>query len=167
VLGPLARQFAVLGVRGDVEVHVTAGRVRVSGVDQPSDQRDHLGNVPRCPRLDVRRQAAKDVVSAGESPLVALGHGPPRAAFFGGRSQDLVVDVGDVPAERDLQAAHPEPADEDVKADPGADVPDVRRCLNGRATQVQTGLARSDGKEVAHGARRGVVQAGVIRQLRI
>src|SRR5215469_648513 len=113
----------------------------------------------RGPGLDVGRETAQHVVGASERPLIALRDRPPGAAFSLGGAQDLVVDVGDVAAERDLIAAHLEPADKNVEADTRADMPDVRWCLHRRAAQVEAGLARDKGHELAHGAGRGVVEA--------
>ena len=76
-----------------------------------------------------------------------------------GDPEDLVVDVGDVPAERDLVTAGPQPAGEDVEDHARPDVPDVRRRLHGGAAQVQRRLTGRHRREVAHGARSSVVKA--------
>ena len=159
VLEPLPGQAAVVRLGADVEVHVAAGRVGVAGLDQPPHQHDHLGHVPGGPRLDVRRQAAEHVVGPGEGALVLLGHRPPRDALLLGGADDLVVDVGDVAAERDLIPAGGQPAPQDVEADPGPDVTDVRGSLDCGAAEVQRGLPGHDRVEVAYLARGGVVEA--------
>ena len=150
VVQALPGQRAVGRPGADVEVDVAARRIRVAAVDQPPHERDHLRHVAGRPRLHVRRQAAEHLVGAGERPLVALGHGPPGMLLGGGDPQDLVVDIGDVPAERDLVTARLQPADEDVEVDAGPDVPDVRRRLHRGATQVYRHCPGVNRGEVTH-----------------
>ncbi len=159
VFQSLPGQRAVGRPGTDVEVHIAARGVGVPAGNQPPHQRDHLRDMARGPRFHVRREAAEDVIGAAERALVALRHGPPGDAFGGRDTEDLVVDVGDVPAERDLVAAGLQPADQDVEAHPGPDVPDVRRGLHGGATQVQRCLPRLDRGELALGARCCVIEA--------
>ncbi len=155
----LAGQLAVTGIGTDVEVHVAVSRVGVPALDQPPDHRDHLGHVASGPRLDVRRQAAERVVRIAERPHVPLGHGPPRHILPLGHLQDLVVDIGDVAAERDLLAAGPQPPHQDVEVDPGPEMADMRRRLDRGATQVQGHRARNERTELANRPGGGVVQA--------
>ena len=159
VLEALPGQGAVGRPGSDIEVHVAARGVGVPAVDEPPHERDHLRDVAGGPRFHIRGDAAEHVVGAAERPLVALCHGPPRDALVGGHPDDLVVDVGDVPAERDLVAARLQPADQDVEIHPGPDVPDVRWCLHRGATQVQRSLPRLDRGELALGARCCVMEA--------
>ena len=159
VIQALPGQRAVRRPGADVEVDVTAGGVRVAAADQPPHECDHLRHVAGRPRLHVRRQAAEHVVGAGERPLVALGDRPPGELLRGGDPQDLVVDVGDVPAERDLVAAGLQPADEDVEVDAGPDVPDVRRRLHGGTAQVYRHRPGADRGELTHRARGCVMEA--------
>src|SRR5262249_41342644 len=105
------------------------------------------------------QEAAEPFVGAAERALVALRHGPPVGALGTRDLEDLVVDVGDVPAERGLVAARLQPADQDVKAHPGPDVPDVRRGLHRGATQVQRCLPRLHRGELALGAGCCVIEA--------
>jgi hypothetical protein len=155
---PLAGQRAVLGVGVHVEVHVAAARVGVPALDQPAHQHDHLRDVPGGPRLEVRRPAADRVVGPAERALVAFGDDPRRDALGLRDAQDLVVDVGDVPAEGDPVAAGLQPADQHVEADGRTQVADVRRRLHGGAAQVHRHLARRDRRELPHGARGGVMK---------
>ena len=159
VLGPLTGQRTVLRVRADVEVHAAAGRIGVTTLDQPPHQGDHLGYMPGRPGFDVGGKAAEHVVGPAERALVALRHQPPGHSLGGGDTNDLVVDVGDVPAERGLVPGCPQPADEDVENNAGPDVPDVWRCLHCGAAQVQPGLPGRNRGELAHLARGGVVEA--------
>ena len=159
VVDALAGQRAVRVERAHVEVDVAAGRVRVVAVDQPPHQRDHLGDVPGRPGLVRRRQAAQRVVRPGEGALVAHGQLPVRDVLVAGVVDDLVVDVGDVADEGDDVAAVLEPAAQHVEGEPGADVPDVRRGLDGGAAQVDADPAGDERHEVAHRPGGGVVQA--------
>ena len=142
-----------------VEVDVTVGGVGVPGVDQPPHQRDHRGDVAGGPRLDGRREAPQDPVGVGEVALVARGHGPPRPALLGRPGEDLVVDVGHVAHEGDVVARGEQPALQDVEADARADVPDVRRGLDGGPADVDRHASRLEGDERARAARRGVVKS--------
>src|SRR5665647_184832 len=102
---------------------------------------------------------AEGVVRGGELLLVALGPGPPRHAGLARPGQDLVLDVGDVADERDLESAATQPADQDVESDGSLEVADVRRTLDRRATEIQPDMARAQGHQLAHGAGGGVEQA--------
>ena len=155
---PLPGQRAVGGVGAHVEVHVAAGRVGVLAVDQPAHQHDHLRDVPGGARLDVRRAAADRVIGPGERALVALGDDPGGDALAGRGAQDLVLDVGDVPAEGHPVAAGLEPPDQHVEAHGRPQVADVRRRLHRGAAQVDRHLPRHERHELPHRARGGVVK---------
>ena len=155
---PLAGQRAVGRVGAHVEVHVAAGGVGVIALDQPAHQHDHLRDVPGGPRLDVRRAAADRVVGPGERALVTLGDDPGGDALAGRGAQDLVLDVGDVPAEGHPVAAGLQPPDQHVEAHRRPQVADVRRRLHRGAAQVHRHLARRDRHELAHRAGGGVVK---------
>ena len=92
-----AGQAAVFGVAGDGEQHVPFRRVGVAGVDQPLDQRDHLGDVLGGARLHIRR----DDVELGEVRVEigqrAFGDRADGLSAGGGARVDLVVHVRDVP----------------------------------------------------------------------
>src|SRR5690606_31788770 len=80
----LVGQRPVLGVGGDVEVHVTGavlGHVSVPAVDEPPHQFDHFRDVPGGARLHRGRQAAQGVVGLSESAVVAFADLPPLHAF--------------------------------------------------------------------------------------
>src|SRR5690606_24071660 len=83
----------------------------------------------------------------------------PGAALFGRLRDDLVVDVGDVADEGDVEAAVLEPAAHDVEVQPRADVPDVGRRLHGGTTQVDRDATRLERGEVTDLPGAGVVQA--------
>src|SRR5690606_39075047 len=158
----LVGQRPVLGVGGDVEVHVTGavlGHVSVPAVDEPPHQFDHFRDVPGGARLHRGRQAAQGVVGLSESAVVAFADLPPLHAFGRGDVENLVVDVGDVAAEDDPVAAVHQPAAEDVEADARADVPDVRGSLHGGTTQVQRDTSLTQRDEVTDLTGSGVVEA--------
>ena len=79
-------------------------------------------------------------------------------ALLGGLGQDLVVDVGDVADEVDVVAAGGQPAAQHVEVDRRAHVADVRLGLHGETADVDPRPALDEGDEVAHLARRGVVE---------
>ncbi len=156
---PLAGQLAVLRVGLDLEVHVTTGRIGVPGVDQALHQRDHFGHVPGRARLDVRRQAAQQLVGLGESALVALGHHPPGVVLLLGHANYLVVDIGDIAAENDPVAAGFQPSHENVERESSPQMTDMWRRLDRGPTDVQRYLPRNQGREFAYVASLGVVEA--------
>ncbi len=149
VLKPLARQGAVAFRGPDIEVDIPACRVGMAALDEPADEGDHFRHVPCRPWLDVRRQAAKRLVGAGECPLIPLGDRPPGDALALGGGQDLVVH---------RVAARPQPADEHVEVDARPDVADVRRRLDRRATQVQPDIPRRDRAKVTSATGGCIVQ---------
>src|SRR5581483_11647030 len=75
-----------------------------------------------------------------------------------GDGQDLVVDVGDVAAERDPVPAGLQPPGQDVEADRGPQVADVRWRLHGGTAQVDRRLPGGERRELAHRARGGVMK---------
>ena len=97
----------------------------MAGVDEPVHQRDHLGHVPGGAWLDVRFAAAEGVIGTGETRLRSATAHQGMPAFVGG-PEDLVVDIGDIPAEGDLVAARFEPPDENVKGNGRPEVADMR-----------------------------------------
>ena len=163
VLDPLVGQRAVVGVAADVEVDVAAavgGGVGVTLVDQRLHDLEHLGDVTGGPRLVGGRQHPEGVERRGGRALVGVAPGPPRLAGGGGLGQDLVVDVGDVAHEGDLEAvAAGQPAAQDVEGDREPDVADVRGALGGEPADVDARPAGFDRLERAQGARGGVMKA--------
>jgi hypothetical protein len=119
----LSGQRAVPGRGVHVEVHVAAGLVRMASVDQPLDQRDHVRDVARGAGFRVGRPAAEQRVGVGKGARVPLGQRPPGSALGGGGAQDLVIDVGDVPAVGHREPGGLQPAHQEVKADRRAEMP--------------------------------------------
>ena len=96
-----ARQLAVPVHGSNPEVHVAGGHVGGVRVDQPLDQLDDVRDVLRRERLGVR-PAQPDPVGVLAVQRRHLRRQVPRRLPRGhGRGVDLVVDVGDVPDERD------------------------------------------------------------------
>ena len=155
------RQGAVGRPRQHVEVDVARavlGGIGVTALDQVVHQHDHLGDVARGARLVRRPPDVEHVVGALERLLVDVGPGPPRDTVLGRLADDLVVDVGDVAHEGDRVAAVLEPPPELVEDEPGPDVADVRRSLDGGPAQVDRRLAGAQRLERAGLARGGVVE---------
>src|SRR5947209_18543518 len=131
----------------------------MTGLDEPSHQDDHLGNVAGGPRLHGRLEAAQDVVRPAEGTLIARRHDPERDAFGRCVIEDLVVDVSDVAHEVDVIAAVTQPANEDVERDTRPDVAHVWWGLDRGTAQVDRGFTRLEGYEVSNSAGHAVVQA--------
>ena len=161
VVDLLVGQLAVRRPGPHVEVDVAGavgGGVGVTALDQRLDQLDHLGDVAGGRRLVGRRGDVERGVGVVQLALHRGGEVVPGPALCCGLGQDLVVDVGDVADEGDLETEVAQPALQDVEGDARAHVPDVRLRLHGQAAQVETGLPLLEGDEVADFARRGVVE---------
>src|SRR6185312_3148974 len=150
VVDLVAGQLPVLRVAEHVEVDITAGGIRVIGFDQAFHQLDHLGDVAGGPRLGRRWQDVQGVVGGGKGAFVGGRPFPPWPARRGGLGEDLVVDVGDVADEGDVAAARDQPAAQDVEGHAAADVADVRKALDGGATQVDGDVALAQRNEITH-----------------
>jgi hypothetical protein len=159
VVDPVAGQLAVVGVAQHVEVDVAATGVGVPVGQQPLDQLDHLGNVAGGTRFGRRGQYAEGVVSRGERPLVGGRPLPPRPAGVGRLVEDLVVDVGDVADEGDVETLGRQPATQYVERDAAADMPDVGQSLDGGPAEVDRGVPVAQGYEVTDHTRHGVVKS--------
>ena len=73
--------------------------------------------------------------------------------------QDLVVDIGHVADVRDVVAAGGQPAPDDVESHSTANVPHVRRPLNGGAAYIHSHSTRFDRGELTDRSSRRIVQA--------
>ena len=138
----LAGQLAVALEAADRIEHVAVGgRVGVALLDQRLDHRDDLGDIGGRPRLvlgdlDAERREVL-LVRADEPRGQRLG----RLAVLGGAVDDVVVDVGDVPDVRDLEAAVPQVAAHDVEGDQRAGVANVAVVVDGESTDVHLHVA--------------------------
>src|SRR5699024_7809557 len=96
----------------------------------------------------------------GGLPFVPVTPGPPGLAVVCGLGEDLVVDVGDIADQGDLQSvAADQPPAQDVEGHREPDVTDVRGTLGGEATDVDadpSGLQRHEVPQLAGG---GVIEA--------
>ena len=102
LIGPLARELAVVAVAPDPEVDVALRLVGVAARDQLGDQSDDL--VHRLGRLGLGVGAA-ETEAVGVLDVPARGLLGQLGAVPGRGGVDLVVDVGDVGDERHLVAA--------------------------------------------------------------
>ena len=84
---------------------------------------------------------------------------PPGPAGLGCLDKYFVIDIGDVSDERHIEAFGQQPASQYVEGDPTANVPDMRKSLNGCAAQVDRRMTGPQRHEVTHGTGVGVVQA--------
>ena len=149
VVEALPGQFPVGRPGLGVEVHVAGavvGRIGVAALDEPGDERLHLADARRGPRLVGGGQDAEGLVPGGELQLVAVGQRPPllrmrRIGLLARRGEDLVVDVGDVAHQGDPVAAIGEPAPPLVVHERGPEVADVRGRLHGGAADVDADFA--------------------------
>jgi hypothetical protein len=130
----------------------------VALVDEPLDQLMDLGDHAGGARLVGGRQDAELRVGGVEQLFVGVGQRPERKFFRRGLHQHLVVDIGDVPDERDLVTGVQQPAPEHVVVHPGAEMADMRPGLHGDPTEVHAYLAGNARREVAHRSGRGVVK---------
>src|SRR5690606_30341345 len=122
----LSGKPTVVGEGPHREVHIATRGVCMSALDQPLYEFDHLRDMPRCPRLDRRWQATERVVGGLEGTLVRSRPFPPRAAGFGCLRQDLVVDVGDVANQQDIESVVRQPPAQYVVVHARAEMADVR-----------------------------------------
>ena len=133
LVGALARETSVLGIRGDPEVDVALDRIRVTTADQRLDEADDLRN--RLGRLrQIVGHAEPEVAGVLQVPL---GRARRELRARPGRGVvDLVVDVGDVVHERRVVARRTQP-----RAKPHADherprVADVCARVDRRSAEV-------------------------------
>ena len=117
-------------------------------------------DVPGGPRLVGGRQAARGRRRrAVNARSFVVRPRPPRHAVRRGLGEDLVVDVGDVADEGDVEPAGGQPAAQHVEGERGADVADVRRALHGGPADVDRRLPGTQRREVADRTGGRVVQA--------
>ena len=162
VVDPLVRQLPVGRPGPDVEVDVARiirGDVRVSALDERLDHLQHLRDVAGRPRLVRRRNATENVVSLVQRAFVLVGDGEPVPPLLRALLQDLVVDVGDVGDDRDVESLVDQPSPQNIEDDLLADVADVRRSLHGESAVVDAHPARGYQIQSRHLTRGGVVQA--------
>ena len=155
----LAGQRAVRRERPHREVDVAVARrrrgpTRSAVASARSSRARARSRAARRPAAGSRRRRTPRRTAAQlRSPSATTGC-PGRGDF-----EDLVVDVGDVAAADDVEAARHQPAAQHVERDRRADVTDVRRRLHGRAAQIQRDAAGLERLEVANPAGAGVVEA--------
>ena len=142
----------------------------MAGVDEPRDQRDHLGDVVGRLRHDLRPQDVELLAVDEELVRVALGEHEridvlaPRGDGHLVLAADVrvahqVPDVGDVHHLLHLVAEVLEGAARDIRGEIRVQVADVLVVVDGRAAVVHGEAAGPQRREVTHRARGAVVQA--------
>ncbi len=119
-------EFAVAVQGANSEVHVALRLIGVTSLDQHLDHLDHLIDVIRRPRLDIRSGHAQQAIRTGKRLGVSLGEVGSRYAFGIGGGDDLVLDVSHVLHIGDFEAAPRQIAADDVERHSSAAVPEVR-----------------------------------------
>ena len=140
-------ELAVLVEAAHLEVHAAVRLVGVPAGDELADEvddlRDRLGGLG----LDVRPRDAQPVGVLDVGGGVLLRHRRRVAALVVRLVDDLVVDVGDVGHQRDVEAPVREPRAQDGEGDVGARVADVHQVVDRGAAAVDAGLAGVAGLE--------------------
>ena len=174
VIDRLMRQATVGRVRTDIEIHVARtvlSRIRVPRIDQPLDEREHLGHVAGRARLIRRRQNTQRRIRLTERRLKTVGQREPllishiiRAQLIRIRErerrllQNLVIDIRDVTDHRDVETAVREPAAQNVERNSRTHMPHMRHTLNRRATVIQPHVPLSYRDEIVDGTGTGVIK---------
>ena len=159
VVERLLRQQAVVLDRAHRQVHAVVGAVGAADLQQLADHLDHLVDPLRRAR-DVGRTLEADAVH-GVPPHRLAAHGDLGgiAALALGPLDDLVLDVGDVGDEPDVEPAPREVAPQDVVLQRRPAVAEVRRAVHGGAAQVDRHRAGVAQRQLADLPGGGVVQA--------
>ena len=132
------RQAAVVAHARHAEQDMALGGIGMAVVDQALDHGDHLGDVLRGARLDVRRQRAQPAHVALIGVPRARGQLLDGLAVVGGAHHDAVVDIGDVAHVGDARITPLQQAIEHVEGDDGPRIADMHVVVDGRAADVQT-----------------------------
>ena len=138
----LAGEQAVTGERLGREIDPVAPLVGVTLGKQVADQADHVVHVSGGVRDGVGALHAEGVHDLPPQGLVASSNLFGRTLLFDGAGDDLVLDVGHVRHEVDLQPAPGQVAAERVPDDRETAVAEVRRPRDRRPAQVDGEAAR-------------------------
>jgi hypothetical protein len=158
VIERLEREQSIVVDGLHIHVHAVVGHVGLVERDDFADHLDHLIHVLRGAR-DVGRSLDVDPIHRLKPHCLALrGDVLPRTILTLRAVDDVVVDVGDVRHELHVEARPFKEAPKDVVAQRRAAVAEMGWPINGRATQVDTDLARLAKSQLTHGASRGVIQ---------
>jgi hypothetical protein len=122
------------------------------------DQLDHLRHVPRGPRFIGRRLATERRIGAVEFALETVRPRVPLLTVLRRLGQDLVVDVGDVGDDLDLEPLMGQPPPQDVENDLLADMAHMRGGLDCEPAVIDRHLARNDRIERGRDASGGVIE---------
>jgi hypothetical protein len=130
------REPAIARERADREVDIAVDHVRVAALDEAFDHADHARHGLRRPRLGGRLLDPEVGHRLEKRVRVTAGHVGGRDALVVGRTDDLVIDVGDVLDEADVVTAILEVAPDHVERQERARVPDVDVVVDRRPTDV-------------------------------
>ncbi len=134
------RKGAIVGIVLDIEQYMPIGLIRMAGINQLLDHRNHLVDVLRCSRFDVGRLHAERTHVVVVCLDELRGDLFDRLAGFDRSCVDLVVDVRDIAGKSQLVAS-PEQTREQVEHDGRARVADMRIVVDRRSTQIHRNLA--------------------------
>ena len=136
------RELAVARIGAHVEVHVALRHVGMAALDQALDKRDHGADLLGGFRADIRILHASRAHVLDEQTRVLLGHLGGRARLLSGALDDLVVHVGHVLHEGDVEAAPGEVAADHIEGDERARVADVDAVVHRGPAHVHGDLPR-------------------------
>ena len=152
-MGAVPGVFARLGPDGAL------GRIGVSAGDERFDHADDLGDVFRCPGLDVGIGDAERFDVAPVFGGVGVGQFGDGAAGLPGGGVDLVVHVGDVADVFDVAVRDPQQPHQHVEDDRRQRIADVDEAVDRRPADVDAHRVRLQRLETLLGARLRVVKA--------
>ena len=142
----LIRQEAVVVHGFDAEIHTIGGDVRAIDSDQFANHLDHLVDIFGCVR-NIGGAGHIEALHRVEPHVFALSSDLlPRAVLAFGPVDDLVVDVGDVADQTNLNAGPLEIATQHVVYQRGTAMTEVRWSVDSGAAEIDAQVAR-----LAHG----------------
>ena len=151
-------QLAVTRVGAHVEIHVALRHVGVAALYQALNERDHGADLLGGLRANVGVLHAGCVHVLDEQARVLLGHFGSGAPFLGGAADDLVVHVGHILHEGDIEAAPAEVTANHIEGDERARVADVDAVVHRGPADVHGHLPGLDGFEVDLASQARIVQ---------
>jgi len=164
----VAREAAVGGEAGNIEVNRAVGLVGVAVGQDALDQADHVGHVFGRAGIDHRGSQSQGLDVLEECLREGLDDLPGGHALLAGALADLVLtlvgvgghvpDVGDVHDVADLEAPQFQVAAQDVHKDERAEVPDVGEVVDRRAATVEPHHPRLEGLELFLALGQGVIE---------
>ena len=154
-----AGQLTVARPRGDAEVDVALGRVRVTALHQRIDHGQHLRDVIGRARVLVRRQPVQGRHLGQERRHVPVPEGEIVLARLAGLAQHVVVHIGQVLNVANLVAEVLQVPMEDVEAQVGERVAEMAGVVGRDAAHVEADRSGGRRLERSDDAAPGVVEA--------